>query len=258
MRKTLLFSLILTLTGGMAVAERIPHAPIIIRSDRDFTAENGVVAGSGTLADPYLIAGWDIDEIGADHSILIEGTTRPFLISDVRVCGAKMAGIKILGAKHGRVDNCLVHGCTTGVMVFLSQKIEIRSTRIEECSDAVRAFFSSDLTFTALQVARCTVGIWFTGVTNSAFLDSAVSDCALGVKLELGSQENMIARNVFLRLRTPVSAGGGNLWDDGARGNYWDGFQAPDANNDGILDYPYAVGLDDDRFPLAAPPGGWE
>src|SRR4030042_1606621 len=34
--------------------------PIFITSDTAFPAENGVVAGSGTADDPYVIAGWEI------------------------------------------------------------------------------------------------------------------------------------------------------------------------------------------------------
>src|SRR5438034_3743621 len=34
------------------------HAPIVIGSDADFTAANGVTGGSGTAADPYVINCW--------------------------------------------------------------------------------------------------------------------------------------------------------------------------------------------------------
>ncbi|MEN3009655.1 MAG: hypothetical protein ABDI20_01510 [Candidatus Bipolaricaulaceae bacterium] len=36
------------------------RGPIVILSDQDFTAENGVVAGTGTPTDPYLLVGWTI------------------------------------------------------------------------------------------------------------------------------------------------------------------------------------------------------
>jgi len=38
-----------------------PHLPILIAGDTNFTAVNGVTGGSGTLADPYLIEGWEIN-----------------------------------------------------------------------------------------------------------------------------------------------------------------------------------------------------
>ncbi len=45
----------------------------------------------------------------------------------------------------------------------------------------------------------------------------------------------------------------GNIWDDGAEGNYWSDYREryPDATNDGVVwDMPYNVGGDVDRYPL--------
>jgi len=36
------------------------HQPIYINSDQGFTAANGVIAGNGTAANPYIIEGWNI------------------------------------------------------------------------------------------------------------------------------------------------------------------------------------------------------
>jgi hypothetical protein len=40
-----------------------PHDPIYIYDDNDFTSENGVVSGSGSIDDPYMISGWEIEKI---------------------------------------------------------------------------------------------------------------------------------------------------------------------------------------------------
>jgi len=60
------------------------HDPISILGNSDFTVENGVVAGSGTAEDPYLIAGWEID-IPEDtrYGIKVENTTAHFIIRGV-------------------------------------------------------------------------------------------------------------------------------------------------------------------------------
>jgi hypothetical protein len=49
--------LFLALVGSASGA----HEPIMILGNADFTEENGVVSGSGSAADPYIIAGWEID-----------------------------------------------------------------------------------------------------------------------------------------------------------------------------------------------------
>ena len=43
---------------GLDYASPTPHNPIHISSNADFTVDNGVVGGSGTLNDPYIIEGW--------------------------------------------------------------------------------------------------------------------------------------------------------------------------------------------------------
>ncbi|MCU0853298.1 MAG: hypothetical protein MUC90_08625, partial [Thermoplasmata archaeon] len=37
------------------------HSPILIDGNDSFTKENGVTRGEGTVDDPYVISGWDID-----------------------------------------------------------------------------------------------------------------------------------------------------------------------------------------------------
>jgi len=36
------------------------HSPITINGNAGFTAANGVISGSGTASDPYVIGGWEI------------------------------------------------------------------------------------------------------------------------------------------------------------------------------------------------------
>lgn len=61
-----------------------PHDPISILGNSDFTVENGVVAGSGTAEDPYIIAGWEIDVPGGTrYGIKVENATAHFIIRGV-------------------------------------------------------------------------------------------------------------------------------------------------------------------------------
>ncbi|NIP67606.1 MAG: hypothetical protein GWN76_06265, partial [candidate division Zixibacteria bacterium] len=47
-----------------------PHDPIYIDGNEDFTPENGVVSGSGTENDPYVIEGWVIGDFSDDGIII--------------------------------------------------------------------------------------------------------------------------------------------------------------------------------------------
>lgn len=61
-----------------------PHDPIRIESDLDFTADNGVIRGSGTPSDPFVIGGWDINASSAT-GIYVADTTASFVIERVYV-----------------------------------------------------------------------------------------------------------------------------------------------------------------------------
>lgn len=63
---------------------QLSHPPIRIEGNADFTAANGVVGGSGTLDDPYLIAGWQIDASTA-NAIDVRDTTAHFVIREIEV-----------------------------------------------------------------------------------------------------------------------------------------------------------------------------
>lgn len=66
---------------GPSNDEFLPHEPIYIGSNANFTTANGVIAGSGTPADPFVIAGWHIRaDLGA--AILVHNTTAAFVIRD--------------------------------------------------------------------------------------------------------------------------------------------------------------------------------
>ena len=256
MKRILVMCVLLALAAPGALAERQERGPILIRSNADFTYENGVIAGRGLPDDPFIIAGWKIEEIGAQFGILIQGTTLPVVIRDVEICGARVAGIKVLAARNVLIESCLVQGSALGINVFMSEGIQIRDTTVRECEDALHLYFSREIELSSLYISKSIVGAWFTGSQGVFLTGSTFWECDLGVKLELGSEGNLIHGNSFLSCRIPAVSEGGNSWDDGARGNYWEGFSAPDEDGDGILDLPYTIGPDEDRFPLAAPPEG--
>ncbi|HAZ30395.1 TPA: hypothetical protein DCY65_02350 [Candidatus Acetothermia bacterium] len=255
MRKVVLLGVLVALVAGTASGERVRRGPILIQSDRDFTAENGVVSGWGILGDPFVISAVKIDVGGDDYGILISGTIRPVVIRDVVVLGARVAGIKVQSARNVTIENVWVQGCGIGISVFLSTKVIVDQARIEECPDGVRVAFSSGVDLSRLWVSRSKVGVWFGGTMGSLLVGSVIEGCEIGVQVELRSEGIVVSQNAFLGCRIPARTEGGAAWDNGVRGNYWQGFIAPDKDRDGILDRPYVVGPgEEDRFPLASPP----
>ncbi len=106
------------------------RGPIIIRSDLEFTAENGVIAGAGTPEDPYIIGGWTISVSGDDpYGIYVENTTKPFVIRGCTVVGAqhpKGAAIAMVNVQNGVMEDCLVRNSLNGVLIQSSQNLVLR------------------------------------------------------------------------------------------------------------------------------------
>src|SRR5881628_2026314 len=64
------------------------HSPILINGNQDFTFQNGVRHGNGTIHDPYMIEGW---VIGASSATGIEilNTDVNFAVDDVQIRSGK-------------------------------------------------------------------------------------------------------------------------------------------------------------------------
>lgn len=106
------------------------RGPIVIRSDADFTPENGVIAGSGTTEDPYLIAGWTIKPSeDTPFGIYVENTRKPFVIRGCTVVDAqnpKAAAIALINVENGVVEDCFVRNSVNGVVIQTSRNLTLR------------------------------------------------------------------------------------------------------------------------------------
>ena len=83
-----------------------PHAPIYIDGNDDFIPANGVVAGSGTKNDPYIIENWNIDALSA-HGIEIRNTAAYFVVCNCVVENGADSyyGIYLDNVVNGRIEN---------------------------------------------------------------------------------------------------------------------------------------------------------
>lgn len=127
------------------------HAPINIQSNAGFTAANGVVAGTGTVADPFVIAGWDIRN-AMGHGIVIANVSVAFVIRDNVIDAAtsgvfisqvtgvgvvrnnqftlRQTGVTVVGADVTIQENHFIRasGTTTGVSLVKSDSLVVANT----------------------------------------------------------------------------------------------------------------------------------
>lgn len=108
-----------------------PHAPIVIAGNRAFTARNGVVRGSGTAEDPYVIEGWLIDAPQAPVGIHIHDTDAYAVIRICEVRNTQQSGIHIERAAHIVIEGCRVTGSERGLQITDSSAIALRDNTAE-------------------------------------------------------------------------------------------------------------------------------
>jgi parallel beta-helix repeat protein len=157
------------------------HEPIQIWANSEFTQENGVVGGSGTQPDPYVISNWHINA-SLNHGIHITGTDAYFVIANVVIdIGTEewtmYDGIHLSNVMNGIVYNSTfgnvyygvyveqsrtigllssaVRGCTFAVDIVQSTEVVVMDSTIYDCFGGMAAEYSSSITFTGNTVMGC-------------------------------------------------------------------------------------------------------
>ncbi len=235
--------LVLFAVGGSAEGDLLPHPPIEIIGNTGFTVENGVVGGSGTNEDPYLIEGWSIDAADSTFGVHVEGTTRAFVIERCRVFGASSTAIDLVDVKKASIS-----GCEMGTSYFgLSAK------NSDNLTIADNSFFDND--YAALFLINSSNNdihdnlfhsggpgiLFYEKAMNNTVHDNVFDHCKIGISiLSFAGGGSRIYYNDFLSCRAASEAC--NMWDDGrGTGNYWSEYGYKDADGDEIGDTPYRI-----------------
>ena len=130
-----------------------PHDPILIVGNADFTPENGVISGSGTVSDPFVIAGWDIDASAAT-GVEIRSTTAYYILRHMWIHSGTAIqpylheGIKIENASNGRVERIESYDNTMDLFIRSSSNIVIVNNEFtNDFSGAVHLMSCSSIEF---------------------------------------------------------------------------------------------------------------
>lgn len=249
----------MSLSVGIASAEGLtPRAPIIIDGDAGFTAANGVVAGSGTASNPYIIENWSIGAENA-NGIEIRNTTAYFVVRNchVRDGGDLHDGIYLENVRNGRIDSVKSESNFVGINVSYSSNIAIENSI---ASNNLFGISVSDSSGNVIINCTASKNLW-----QGIFLDNSSGNIVANSKIEgnwvgvnpTNSENNQIYHNNFVNNEIQVYDEGANRWDDGypSGGNYWNDYVGGDEDNDGIGDTPYVISGDNnrDRYPLMNP-----
>lgn len=145
----LLIALALSLPSFSRASALAPRGPILIDGNADFTPVNGVVSGSGTENDPYIIEGWEIDASSA-HGVEIRNTTAHFIVRNCYVRrgrSGKHSGIHLSNVRNGRISNVTSGNNFYGIYLGSSSNNLIENCTVENNSYGVYLTSSPNNTF---------------------------------------------------------------------------------------------------------------
>ncbi|MCD6110898.1 MAG: right-handed parallel beta-helix repeat-containing protein, partial [Thermoplasmata archaeon] len=108
------------------------HPPIRIDSDDDFTYASGVLRGTGTPDDPYIISGWVINASKYGERgdcIYIGNTTKHFVIRNCKLHGARYGpyieggGITLYNVTNGTIEDIYAFDNDLGISIAHGENI---------------------------------------------------------------------------------------------------------------------------------------
>ena len=133
---TVVFILLSVVLAGGQAGEQFRwwgnREPIYIYGNDGFTFENGVVAGSGTAEDPFVIEGWYIANPPTDYGIYLDHTSAHVVIRDCVVERAQAAGIYFNSVANARVEGCQLSLNGTGIHLLNSRDNVIEANAVAE------------------------------------------------------------------------------------------------------------------------------
>lgn len=137
----------------------IPHGPILIEGDAGLTSSNGVTGGSGTIADPFVLEGWDVDA-RASTGIEVRNTSAHFVIRNSTVASSFGA---FDGVRLRNVSNARFEGLGSWLVRVGMYLRDVRNVTITQSSFAYGYDYAIDV------IGAEDLGLWGNLVENNVY-----------------------------------------------------------------------------------------
>ena len=192
-----------------------PHSAIFISSNSGFNQTNGVTSGNGTISNPYVIEGWEINQTTTtgQTGIVVANTTAYFVIKNVYVRDL-VNGIDFASVVHSTIDNVNVANTTDGIYLLSSSQGVIRDSNVMNDQNGIQLYQSSlEGCFNNTVSYATSYGIATADLSYNITIEgNAISFNRYG--LSLSSTTNLVvSRNRFFADTTGIAMNGDtNTW----------------------------------------------
>jgi len=117
---------------AMPVSAYSPHSAINIIGNSQLNADHGIVSGTGTSSDPYIIEGWEIG-VGSGGAALT-GISMKNTNKHVEIRGVHMShcniGIYMLNVSNVDIKDSMIDNNSIGISIALSRDCSVTSNTI--------------------------------------------------------------------------------------------------------------------------------
>ncbi|MHA2079893.1 MAG: right-handed parallel beta-helix repeat-containing protein, partial [Candidatus Thorarchaeota archaeon] len=159
-----------------------PHVPIVIGNNSDF--EDQGWPGEGTVEQPYIIAGLEINATTGESAINITNTDVHFFIKDCRLTSNSTNVIELRSVAHARITNNTVLQGERGVAAFHSSDLTIYDNEFYTFSWA--GVYLEDCSLSTLSNNNCTscyIGLHIEQSEHCTVEDNFARGCNTGIDL---------------------------------------------------------------------------
>ncbi len=199
-------------TQAGTTSTRVSHDPIRIIGNANFTMQNGVTRGSGTVNDPYIIEGWDIfvpivlrKGMVDNEGIRIANTNVNFVIKDVRIYGERGAleygggsysGVLLSEVQNGEISSTTIeNGFFWGIQTSLYEG-SIRDNIISESYCGIYIYKSAGIEIKKNIITKNGDGIEVSYTNSSRIFENKIMNNTVGIKLTESSMNRIYNNNV--------------------------------------------------------------
>lgn len=214
--------------------------PISIRSDAEFTPQNGVTAGSGMPDDPYVISNLEIDASAVPYGILVESTVAAFRIEDCHIFGAISSAVRLVATQSASVVHCSLEQSDTAIQLLESEGALVTGNEITGCNYAILLQLASANEVAYNKVTGGLLGIGLEAWSGDNVIHDNAFDCTVALAVAQDCNRNVFYRNNFLSTWLNCDAFGQWVSLD-SEGNYWAGYHGMDADGDGFGDVAFSI-----------------